>query len=199
MDISELSFTQWLGFTFDHPVETEPWHFSDDAEYSCSDPAALLAYLTEFFRNPLPLVSRYTSAQIEQGMWFIPGPNGYLWTWLESSVPIRDRTTCIGAVDCLFRDLFEKVPLESSGYMWWDSVITYCCRNGKSVVDDRDVMQAIVSCIAANAASEGAVTKGAGIHGAQHLVKLYLATRDMRLKEMLQSHRLLLDLGISID
>lgn len=145
MDISKLKYEEWIDFVFNHPVEETPWHFAAESAYETIDPAKVVAHLTRLFTNPAEILSRYTREQIDQGFWFIPGPNGLMWSILDKRVPWEARRACIRATCDLLEQLFGQHDIGSSGYMWWDSLITYSAREGRDVVSDRAVLAEIIN------------------------------------------------------
>jgi hypothetical protein len=74
VDHRELSFEEFLRFVFDRPTPAEgdlnAWWFESHYELSV-EPRRQIAHLTQLFEDPSVLRPRYSTAQIEQGLWFL--------------------------------------------------------------------------------------------------------------------------------
>jgi hypothetical protein len=136
IELSNCSYDRWLEFVFEHPVQAmtqgdvelgmlpEPWHFDPEWEYSL-DSATAISHMQRLFEDASALPERFSVAQIDQGFWFIPGPNGFTGALLDRSVAITKRDACIRAIPELYFKLFSRQQIGTSPIMWWDSFITY--------------------------------------------------------------------------
>jgi hypothetical protein len=139
--LTNLSFEEWLTFVFDHPVTKPEWYWKinrDDWDAN-REPARAVAHITFAFDNPTAAFSRFSDAQISQGLWYIisNGCSNHAFALMNGLVPLADRKRAIAAMYPLFEQLFlrrcsgnlqhldERVqgdenPLDIVCYMWWD-------------------------------------------------------------------------------
>ena len=186
IDIAKIDYAEWLAFTFDHPVVNpfveDVWHFKDENEYTCSNSSLLVDYLTALFNEPAAVLQKYSLSQVEQGFWFIPSCNGYLWCWLDKNVEHHRRVACVNAVDNLYLKHFNSMPRSSAAIMWWDSVLSYTAFGNDTFVEDSDIFFAIVDGIANCLHSKSPVAKMAGEEGASRLLAILEKIDDKRLR-----------------
>ena len=144
---NSATFDEWLKWIFDHPVadnvDKEWWWAEPDADESGRwldrPPIPALTFVTKLFENPLAHLSRYSDAQIDQGLWFIVhGANSKHLKWLvDGRVDFGLRRRCIRSIENLSRDLFAPrcsddplkgdQPLDSICGMLWDLVLLDAC------------------------------------------------------------------------
>jgi hypothetical protein len=133
---TDLTFEEWILFTFDHSVEGPVWYHAFDDDLWDGPAAVTIAYLTQLFTEPDPALDGYSDEQIGQGLWYLVGfgAGDYLRTLLDPTVPLADRLTCIAAIPTLFDKLIaprvgdhlghldrgHTPPLAGAAYMWWD-------------------------------------------------------------------------------
>src|SRR5215469_9977704 len=100
-DLTRISYEGWLDFVFDHPVPQlradahlrpgpPAWHFQKEWDYKC-DANTLISHLSSLFNHAEPLVIKYSMRQLDQGFWFIPSSNGFMWSILSPEVEIYRR------------------------------------------------------------------------------------------------------------
>ncbi len=133
--LTELSFADWVRHLFDHPVINPEWYWDEDADAADLAPQRVIAYTTELFERAGDLLSPYSDAQANQGLWFLIWEGGSpLYALADVDIPIEDRVACIRAIRCLFEQCFvprctphlshcdEPLPGPLNGvcYMWWD-------------------------------------------------------------------------------
>jgi hypothetical protein len=101
----------------------------------------MLAGITQLFENSAAVLRPYSDAQLNQGFWFLCGPESEAMRGLvDEAIAWDARARCIRSFLSLFRDLFmtrctphlshllrsgspetfEVGPLNSACYMWWD-------------------------------------------------------------------------------
>ena len=125
LDISQYNFSDWLKFTFAHPLTTPEWYFSEDWEYQ-GNHSKMIEYSTKLFNAPELLVEDYFFEQINQGLWFIPSAYGYILYLLDEDIPWKIRKECIDSFYNLFLYLFSKYKISGGAdIMWWDSIFSY--------------------------------------------------------------------------
>jgi hypothetical protein len=129
--------------------------------------------------------SRFTEGQVDQAFWFIPGPNGFIWSILSPEVPFEERRDCIRAIPNLFRTVFCDSQGMTAGYMWWDSVFSYCAIDGKNLATELDVLEEVAAAIVEMTRDECRGARSSGAHGVQHLEKLSRSTGDTRIAAIL--------------
>ena len=181
LDLRQLNYDQWLRFVFDHPVTRieDAWHF--DIEYA-ADHDQVLANCTQMFLKSKVLIGSFNAEQLEQGFWFIPGPNGFMRFLADEDVPWSRRQACIQSIESLFRECFSVMPpWMTSCYMWWDSYVSYCAfGNNELMTDERlldetfRVLQAILK--------QPEHCRRSAVHGLQHLEAL-----DTPLRQQVQA------------
>lgn len=130
VDLSTLSFEQFVSFFFNHAENEQFWYA--DARYALNDipisNPVVVEHLTQLFSAFSAAVSRYSPAQISHGIWAIFSPSFALTEVLwDSSVTVEKRAKCIRAMGKLFADFVpgnDARPLQKCFYMWWHIVVT---------------------------------------------------------------------------
>ena len=133
---TDLSFEEWILFTFDHAAEGPVWYHAFDDDIWDGPSELTIAYLRQLFEDPLAALHEYSDGQIGQGFWYLVSNGGgdYLRPLLDPSVPLETRLACIDALPTLFEKLFVPrcsnhlshldepgvSPINSPVYMWWD-------------------------------------------------------------------------------
>jgi hypothetical protein len=134
-DLSQLTFDEFVSFLFDHDIDTEE-HWYDDPELSnfndfnekgVAAPQLVVAHMTRLFRDFAAIASRYSSRQINAGIWamFSYGPfrlQKHLWL---ASAPLLERVACVRAMYRVYSDYVAKSTvevMENCFNMWWDAV-----------------------------------------------------------------------------
>jgi hypothetical protein len=138
----DISFQQWAGHVFNHPVIEPQWWFHLDDEYgeqwnALANPGTTLAYLTRLFRTPAFLIARYTRRQIDQGLSYVVSNlcSDHMSLLTETALPWADRVACVEAMCTLYSELMAPVYGNDLGhlvqatdvteratfacYMWW--------------------------------------------------------------------------------
>jgi hypothetical protein len=129
IDITECSYAEFVAFIFDREVEFHargdrfhPWYFDVEVLFN---PERVCKYYIRLFRDPDFLIQRFSKAQLEQGFWAIHGDGFDCSTQRiieKNDVPISSRCECIRAMFGLFSRVFATEPLDTSVFMWWDSL-----------------------------------------------------------------------------
>src|SRR5205814_2028587 len=136
-DLKGKRLNYFVDFLFDHPVANdkkneEPWYWNSELEITF-DSTEIICLYTRLFIDPSFLLERYSTDQLEQGFWAIQSPNldcsAYEIIFYEE-VDSPHKKECIRSMYSLYENLFEKEPLGTSSFMWWDSfAYGYCCGN----------------------------------------------------------------------
>jgi hypothetical protein len=126
----------WIDHVFDHPVSSEEWYWSENARKWPGPPDQIPALIAQTFERSGELLSRFSSEQLGQGLWFLIGdtPPVYMLTLVDENVPLATRLRALRS----FVPLFEQImavrrsarlshldkkggkPLDRVCYMWWD-------------------------------------------------------------------------------
>lgn len=150
-----------MTYVFSHEVGEPPWYedISSPAVWEEeTTPQVAIAYASKLFERPQILQSRFSHAQIGQGLLYVAEPafSDHLTSLHNSSVPWVERKRCICSMYVLYRDLFAPActdqlghvlqeqetpdPLNSICYMWWDTVPLW---PGDSTDEDARMRRAI--------------------------------------------------------
>lgn len=189
INLTQYTFDAWLDFIFKHPVTALPfsWSFEEAWQYECESDM-LVIFMTRLFSEPDILVTRYSYPEIDQGFWFIPGPNGFMWTLLDEHIEWFKRKACIDSIQSLFSRLFSKHNIGTSGYMWWDSFISYCAYHDKNIETEHDVLEAVLEVLKALSQQDSQVSVDSAKHGIEHLVELAKKTHNTSVKQLVAQY-----------
>jgi hypothetical protein len=163
--IDWLPFEQWVAHVFDHPVAWPKWYFEIDAPFWTAPPALTIEYMTRLFDDPMPMLGKYSDAQLGEGFWYLVsnGGSNHMFALTDASAPLGGRVRCVESFASLFEKLFagrcddalshlakeEGNPVNSACYMWWD-IIPFAGAPGSAaqkLLDDAalDVMEKMLS------------------------------------------------------
>jgi len=139
LDLSSMSFEEFTEFFFARevvPDEEQYDYFLTDLrgekyfESIPSSPEVLVNHLARLFSEFGQIASKFTLAQVDQGIWGMWGANLRLYEFLFiSSVPLESRLNCIRSMYHIYYDYvsqLEREPdpeIESGIYMWWDLIL----------------------------------------------------------------------------
>jgi GTP-binding protein len=193
---NSATFDEWLKWVFDHPVagdkEKEWWFGEPDADeggrWLDRPPIPALTFVTKLFENPLAHLSRYSDAQIDQGLWFIVhGANSKHLKWLiDGRVDFGLRRRCIRSIENLSRDMFARCsddplrgdqPLDSICGMLWDLVVTDACHlqhntdGTYSEVRDPEIDKEFARTLSRILKLPSVACQRSALHGLGHLVR----------------------------
>jgi hypothetical protein len=139
--LTNLSFDEWLNFVFDHPVTSPEWYWkiNRDDWNPDKEPKVAVSHITLAFESPTTAFSRFSDAQINQGLWYLVSNScsNHMFALTNRLVPLAERRQAIAAMYTLFEQIFlprcsgnlqhldERVqgdvnPLDIVCYMWWD-------------------------------------------------------------------------------
>jgi hypothetical protein len=153
-DISQSSFEDFVDFLFDHEVvrsregediEPEKWYWQADVTL---DTRRVVAFYQRLFDEPEFLLARYTKEQLEQGFWAIMGQHDFGVTnviWIKS-IAFEERAACVRSMYHLYERLFLREPLETSSFMWWDSLAYdwHCDNRSRANGGEDEAMQDVM-------------------------------------------------------
>jgi hypothetical protein len=176
-DISGYSYEEFVTFIFDREIhpgggEYHPWYFDVEVVY---DATRVCEFYIQLFRSPDFLVGKYSKAELEEGFWAIHGDafdcsaQRIIW---DTDVPFPSRCECIRSMSDLFKRFFAAEPLETSAFMWWDSLCyDWHCgnrdrRRGGEDLSMQDVMFEVLADLLQN---DSEICQDAALHGLGHL------------------------------
>ena len=185
IDISGYSYDEFVSFIFDRAIREQegkyhPWYFDVKVAFNAN---RLCEFYIRLFRSPDFLPTKYSKAQLEQGFWALHGSaldcsvQHLIW---NMEIPFSDRRECVQSMSDLFRRLFAAEPLETSVFMWWDSLCyEWECGNrdrsrGAEDLAMQDVMFEVLSGILQSGSE---ICQDAALHGLGHLH--HPATREL--------------------
>jgi len=178
---SDLSFGDWLDFTFGRPVRSDYYPFFDDREdYWDPAPAVGIDYLTRLFEDPASLLYGYEDRQIGSALWLLSSEDSHC--LYSRDVPVEARERCLAAIGTLFSDLFEARctpvlghrdqpgagPVNASCYMWWENLPF------PAAPDDPDrerLNAAMVATMERSLKLANPACQESAVHGLGHLVR----------------------------
>ena len=139
LDLSAFAFDEFAAFFFDRTVAADHHqydYFMTDVhggKYSDSIPSSpeiVVNHLTELFLKFGQIASKYSLAQVDQGIWGVWGTKLRLYEFLfASSIPLESRMSCIRSMYHVYSDYvsqLDRAPdpeIESGIYMWWDFIL----------------------------------------------------------------------------
>ncbi len=130
-------YQKWLNHVFDHEVTDKlpQWHYTDDAPVFEASDDEMTELISQTFRNAGKDLTKYTDAQVDQGIWYFASMSGanFLHSLKSPEIPLKKRLEAIQNIFHLYSDCFAKrcaetlghlseegSPLNSSCYMFWD-------------------------------------------------------------------------------
>jgi hypothetical protein len=210
-DIVGCSFEEFVEFLFDREIPEEesfaalwargetkkwnPWHWWTEVTF---DAQQVCLYYTRLFRHPRFLLGKFSKEQLEDGFWAVQNDgldcSAHCLIW-HTELPFASREECVRSMFVLFRDLFATESLDTSVYMWWDSICyDWHCGNRKRENGGEDLtMQDVMSeTLIEILALDSAICQAAALHGLSHLhhpstdaaIQNYLSANPLLSKEL---------------
>ena len=179
-DIRDYTFDQFIAFIFARDVspapcpgqKRDPWYYHSEVMF---DRLCVCQYYVRLFIEPTFLLDRFSKPQLEQGFWAIHGPcldcSAHR-TIFDEEVPFSEREQCIRSMFDLFKHLFAREPLETSGNMWWDSLCYdwHCENRSRDNGGENLQLQDVLFETLANILDlDSDFCQGAALHGLGHL------------------------------
>lgn len=122
--LSDLGYDEWLEYVFAHTEADTDWHREE--RYSVGEPSIVARYLADLFKRPEILLGRYTPAEIENGLAFIVGGQGFIEDILfDKKLNLDVRIGLIESMENVFRSIYSIDEIADSGFscnMWWDCI-----------------------------------------------------------------------------
>ncbi len=132
LDVSVLSYEEWLAYFFEQRLLAEEEFFgdafcSDYVFFDASAPIEVVGYLRRLCTEFRAIGQRYSLPQLNQGLWAILGSDfelqKYLW---QQSAPLVERIACVRSMLQPYADFVAGHPapvMENCFEMWWDLVL----------------------------------------------------------------------------
>jgi hypothetical protein len=187
-DIEEGPPDEVVTYVFDRPIDPpgQDWYFGPNAPDRHDLPPHPEILIAEAFENSGALLSRFSDAQVGQGLWYLGSDScsAYMDALLDPLIPLERRLRALRS----FVPLFEQVmavrcsqhlsrldekganPLNVACYMWWDN-LPFRFR-------ERELLSAgfgeeIVLILRRQLALPHDARRESALHGIGHLVKSY--------------------------
>jgi hypothetical protein len=196
---ANLPFGEWIDSVFDHPVDESKWYWSDATSEIA--PTLAIEHLTRLFKTGDPVLSRFSSSQIGQGLWYLVcgACSNYMWPLVQEGLPWEARRDGIRAIVPLFEQVFaarcsdhlshldepDADPLNEVCYMWWDLFPTWGDPNDTScVARDRETLQVMARLLSLDSAA----CQESALHGLGHWYPQYPEFVERSVREFLQEN-----------
>ncbi len=163
---------------FDHPVAADsddqggPAWFWEDREFDI-DPEHHLALVADMLRDAGSLRTRFSPAQIEQGLWFLFGAAGYEWCgWLLGRPDTSDERVVdvITALYPLYADLLQHIETDTATFMLWDLLLECLeVEEDMPILRRQLIRETALPVLADILALESSDCQHAALHGLGHL------------------------------
>ena len=186
VDISLLSYEDWVRFVFDAPIrkiDDKSWR--NDLSDTTGNPSQLLEYFKTACADFTFLVSYYSPAQIDQGFWLLLGCQIDIPRLLnDTAIPIDIRKTCIAAMSLPYTKVLasrsDLCAATNCFYMWFDMVakgfwhaVSYrtdpIADISALIAQDREIHDAILNTLRQILQLNSDACKLAALHGLGHL------------------------------
>jgi hypothetical protein len=194
------AFDEWIDNVFNHPVGQSKWHWNDDTNEIESTVA--IRHLTQLFTTAQRVLSRFSNAQVGQGLWYLAcgACSNYMWPLVQNGMPWESRRNCIRAISSLFDQLFAERCLDRLShldecdadvlnevcYMWWDLFPTWGspadprCR-------ERDVE--VLRVMSGALSSDSVACQESALHGLGHWYEHYPESVEQAVRQYLHREK----------
>lgn len=194
LDLSSWTFDAICAFFFARevvPKDEQYGYFLTDLRgetyFECvpSSPEVLVNHLTRLLVNFGQIASRYTLAQVDQGVWGMWGVNLSLHELLFAPpVPLTSRLDCIRSMYHVYSDYVSKLErepdpeIETGFYMWWDLILhgfwdssrrTGCGDASKLDAESRVLLDVLFETLTRILAIPNQTSQLSALHGLGHL------------------------------
>jgi hypothetical protein len=205
--LADLSFEEWIGYAFDHPVSNPQWFRDMDRDYwhELGDPAVTVAYLTRAFETADAVFAPFTEAQLNQGLWYLADNScsNHMFALLDPVVPQAARVRAIRSMFQLFAHLFLRRcdrdhlshldtgnhrcgnPLNGVCYMWWDILPIY---GRPEEPDQREVDEACLEVMRQTLDLDADACRESALHGLGHWHHTYPLRVAPIIEDFLRRH-----------
>jgi hypothetical protein len=199
--LKDLTFDDWVLHMFNHPVTETAWHWDLDADEVELEPQQVIAYTTRLFTNARELLTPYTDAQVNQGLWFLIGEGHTPLTVLtDANNPLDERSRCIHAITQVFEQSFlprctphlshvdepGASPLNLVCYMWWD---IFPLRGQPKDASRQEIDAACLSVMETTLQLPSIACQESALHGLGHWGRYYEGRCQSIISTFMQRHR----------
>lgn len=182
--MSEVTFERWIEYLFNREQSSVPWYYDED-EPIFLPARQFIRFGTELFTDAGKLLSGFTDAQVQDGLYRIVSNNfsDEIFALRDEAVPIDERRGFVSSVYWLNRDCFAvrctptlahldepgASPLNEICYMWWD--ISIICGEREPALEplNEACFEVMEKCLEL---ANVAVQEGA-LHGLGHFCDYY--------------------------
>ena len=202
LDVSLLSYDEWLRFFFGQRILAEEEYFgdafcSDYIFFDASNPTKVVSYLQRLCAEFCTIGQKHSLPQLNQGIWAILGPDfelqQYLW---QRSTPLSERIACIRSMLHPYADFVaghSASVMENCFEMWWDMVLGSfwsqpgCARDYASLDSEgRSLLDAAFDTLCTILALSDERCQMYALHGLGHLQHADVA---LTVQRFIDSHR----------
>ena len=178
IDISLMSYDEWLAFVFDHSVPKDRLNCSNwywEFRFDVSKSSQLVEHVTRLCNGFPQLIDRYTLRQIDQGIWFILGPCIDFGQYLrDEQISLEARRSCIHSMYKVFADFVSKSEveeMETCFWMWWDILLEgfYFSDLGQGYEDAQEIENITLETLSMILRLDDLRTQEYALHGLGHL------------------------------
>lgn len=163
-------YDDWLEYTF---RRDSCWtHSLIDTKVNI-DSRILTKWMSDCFWHPESLIVRYTEAQIDAGVWFIPSASGYAGVLLDRNVELQEREFVMRGLIPFFEGTYCRGIKGTGCYMWWDSFFSYCTYGGEIFDASAAIAGCVKSVIEEMILHKCGTIQKCGLHGKRHIEDLW--------------------------
>lgn len=198
--LTKLTFAEWIRHLFDHPVNDPAWYLDPDCDSAELAPQQVVTYTTRLFERAGELLTSYTDAQVNAGLWFLIGEcMSPLHALTDATIPLEERLNCIRAIATAFEQYIAPrcTPhlghLDEAGagvlnelcYMWWDIFpVGGVTQDGAPP----ELASACLSVMAATLELPSLACQEGALHGLGHWSRYYKERCQRIISAFLQGH-----------
>lgn len=165
IDISQISFDDWVAFTFDHPVRRPQWYLETVYDQYTGDHTVILNACARLFQDPTVAQGRFSRAQLVQGFDFIPGYRGYTRFLSDRCVSVNVRRSCVFAMVSLFEKLFARDPLDYVCFMWFEILRTSGTYDWRHFSEDPPILESLLDTLSQILQLDSRECRRSALHG----------------------------------
>jgi hypothetical protein len=184
-----LDLQRWVTWIFDQPVPEPSLYWNAEELGPIKPTSDMLTFISQLFENPAGVLEPFSDAQLNQGFWFICGPESDVMRGLvDESIAWDVRARFIRSFAGLFRELFtarcthhlshmirggdsDASPLNSACYMWWD--FDCFCPGSTSVAAHKKVDEEFLEVMRLTLALPHDACRESALHGLGHWHRAY--------------------------
>ncbi|MGE3964108.1 MAG: hypothetical protein AB7I09_08405, partial [Planctomycetota bacterium] len=170
VDLRQITFEGFVTFLFDRiPKDPDdPWFYGVEFDCVLFEKSVFVQYYARLFSDSAGLLARFSPHQLELHFWAIQsnaafGLGDLIW---DPDVPLAQRVQCVESMYSLFEKLFVQDSLETSVFMWWDSM---CYGRKGGIADSDEILDAMLGTLVRILRLPDEACQMAALHGFNHL------------------------------